>query len=128
MHGVKCKRIAVAGPWHTPFIQHAKDVFGEWVKNEKISAPKYKFIMNGTAAQENSPEKIRDLITNQFIRPVRWRESCEFVKNTHFSAILDVGPGKILAGLMRANKITKSTDYWNIVSSIDEALKVSGEI
>lgn len=127
-HLVKCKRIAVAGPWHTPFIQHAKDVFGEWVKAEKISIPKCKFIMNGTAEEENSPEKIRNLITNQFVEPVRWRESCEYIKKTHFDAILDVGPGKILAGLMRANKITQSTDYWSCVSNIEEALKVCGEL
>jgi [acyl-carrier-protein] S-malonyltransferase len=127
-HSVKCKRIAVAGPWHTPFIQHAKDVFGEWVKNEKIASPKCKFIMNGTAREEISPEKISELITNQFVKPVRWRESCEFIKDTHFSAILDVGPGKILSGLMRANKITKITDYCGVVSSIDEAKKVAEEL
>ena len=127
-HLVKCKRIAVSGPWHTPFIQHAKDVFGEWVKNEKLSAPKCKYIMNGTAKEETSPEKIANLITNQFVEPVRWRESCEYIKNTRFSAILDVGPGNILAGLMRANKIVKSSDYNNSLSTIEEALKVSSEI
>ena len=124
MHGVKCKRIAVAGPWHTPFIQHAKDVYSDWVKTQDLSDPKCKFIMNGTAEEESLAENIRILTANQFVRSVRWRESCEYVKNTHFSAILDVGPGKILAGLMRANKMSKSADFSGAVSSIEEALAI----
>ncbi|MDR0304338.1 MAG: ACP S-malonyltransferase [Chitinispirillales bacterium] len=125
---VKTKRIAVAGPWHTPFIQHAKQVFSEWVKDKEILPPKCKFVMNQTAKEENNPEKIRELITDQFVKPVRWRESCEYIKNMKFSAIIEVGPGKILAGLMRANKIIKSTDFHGSVSSVEEAKTIKGKI
>jgi|GEM_PF-2168969 len=125
---VKTKRIAVAGPWHTPFIRHAKQVFSDWVKDKEILPPKCKFIMNGTAKEENDPQIIRELITNQFVKSVRWRESCEYVKNTHFSAIIEVGPGKILAGLMRANKIIKSSDFHGSVSSVEEAKAVKEKI
>lgn len=125
---VKTKRIAVAGPWHTPFIQHAKQVFSEWVKDKEILPPKCKFVMNGTAKEENNPEKIRELITNQFVKPVRWRESCEYIKNTHFRAILEVGAGKILTGLMRANKIIKSADFHDSVSSVEEAKNINKKI
>ena len=128
MRGVKCKKIAVAGPWHTPFIQHAKDVYSEWVKSQNLEAPKCKFIMNGTAEIETDAEKIKILTANQFVRSVRWRESCEFAKNYEFSAILDVGPGKILGGLMRANKMMKSADYCGAVSSIEEAINTSSTL
>jgi [acyl-carrier-protein] S-malonyltransferase len=125
---VKTKRIAVAGPWHTPFILHAKQVFEEWVKDKEILPPKCKFVMNSTAKEENNPQKIRELITNQFVKPVRWRESCEYIKNTHFEIILEVGPGKVLTGLMRANKIIKSADFHDSISSIEDAENINKKI
>jgi len=121
---VKNKRIAVAGPWHTPFIKHAKDKFYDWVKDKEILPPKRKFILNSTAKQEENTEEIRKHITNKFVEPVRWRESCEYVKEMQFSAIFEVGPGKILAGLMRANKIIKSADFHDSISTVEEARNV----
>ncbi|MCL2844257.1 MAG: ACP S-malonyltransferase [Chitinivibrionia bacterium] len=125
MH-VKTKRIAVVGPWHTPFIQHAKDVFADWVKGEEIKPPKCKFIMNTTAKEESTSDEICKQITNKFIEPVRWRESCEYIKNMEFSAMLEVGPAKVLGGLMRANKIIKFADFHLSVSGIDD-IKIAKE-
>jgi [acyl-carrier-protein] S-malonyltransferase len=119
MH-IKTKRIAVVGPWHTPFIQHAKDVFSDWVKDKEILPPKCKFVMNSTAKEESATDEIRKHISNKFIEPVRWRESCEYIKDMQFSAMLEVGPAKVLGGLMRANKIIKSADFHLSVSGMED--------
>jgi len=127
MH-IKTKRITVVGPWHTPFIKHAKDKFADWVKDKEILPPKCKFIMNSTAKEESESEDIRKHITNKFIESVRWRESCEYIKNMQFSAMLEVGPSKILGGLMRANKIIKFADFHISVSSAEDVKTVAEKI
>ena len=110
----KCKSILVSGPWHSPFMNGAYEDFKKWVGAIPFSAPTVSLILNSTARCESDPEMIRQLVTDQLVRPVQWRLCMEAVRNMHPDAILEIGPGRILSGLVRVNGFPKKTVVYNV--------------
>jgi [acyl-carrier-protein] S-malonyltransferase len=110
----KCKSILVSGPWHSPFMNGACELFTSWVADVPFSAPTVPLILNGTAQFENDPERIRLLISEQLVRPVQWRQCMEVVRGMRPDAILEIGPGRILSGLVRVNGFPKKTVVYNV--------------
>ncbi len=106
--GGKCKPVFVSGPWHSIFIDSAREAFQEWVKPVEFSTPKTNMIFNATASFETDPAKIKELVTWQLVKPVYWQDSLETLKNQEVTHILEVGPGRVLTGLIRINKFPKS--------------------
>lgn len=110
----KCKSILVSGPWHSPFMAGAHERFKAWVSAVRFSAPSISIMLNGTARCESDPEVIRQLVTDQLIRPVQWRLSMEAVRDLRPDAILEIGPGRILSGLVRVNGFPNKTVVYNV--------------
>jgi [acyl-carrier-protein] S-malonyltransferase len=110
----KCKSILVSGPWHSPFMASAHDLFRAWVAAIRFSPPSTSLVLNGTARSESDPEVIRRLVTDQLVRPVQWRRSMDAVRDLRPDAILEIGPGRILSGLVRVNGFPKKTVVYNI--------------
>jgi [acyl-carrier-protein] S-malonyltransferase len=110
----KCKSIMVSGPWHSPFMALAHDLFKTWVSAVSFSPPSIPLILNGTARRESDPEEIRRLVTDQLVRPVQWRLCMEAVRDLRPDAILEIGPGRILSGLVRVNGFPKKTVVYNV--------------
>lgn len=117
----KVQPISVSGPWHTPYIKDGSEEFSKWVGNITYNVPNSQFLMNGTADFESEPEKIKGLTAGQLINPVYWRES--MVKLGEFGEgydLIEIGPGKILTGLLRANKVNKKFSSTKLASSVEE--------
>lgn len=110
----KCKSILVSGPWHSPFMASAHDLFRAWVAAIPFSVPSVSLVLNGTARSESDPEVIRQLITDQLVKPVQWRRSMDAVRDLRPDAILEIGPGRILSGLIRVNGFPKKMVVYNI--------------
>ena len=60
---------------------------------------------NATGAPEEDPARIKQLLAGQLTSVVRWRDCMDCIKARAPEAILEVGPGRVLAGLARANGI-----------------------
>lgn len=124
--GGKCKPVFVSGPWHSNFIESARATFEEWVKDIEFKAPATEMIFNATSNFETDPIKIKDLVTWQLVKPVYWRESLETLKKQDVTHIFEVGPGRVLAGLIRINKFPKSVsvlpvnDLKSIATAVDK--------
>jgi [acyl-carrier-protein] S-malonyltransferase len=110
----KCKSILVSGPWHSPFMNGARDLFETWVAAVPFSAPSVPLMLNGTARCESDPEAIRRLVTDQLIKPVQWRLCMETVRNMQPDAFLEIGPGRILSGLVRVNGFPRTMSVYNV--------------
>lgn len=111
----KCKSILVAGPWHSPFMTCAWREFTAWVEQIVFSAPAVPLMMNATAQCESDPVLIRRLVSDQLVNPVLWRQCMESVCDTmRPDALLEIGPGRILSGLVRVNGFSKKTVVYNI--------------
>ncbi|MDG5814062.1 ACP S-malonyltransferase [Chitinispirillales bacterium ANBcel5] len=113
--------IKVAGPWHSPFMKEACSEYREWVKPIEFFAPKTPLILNATATIENNPETIKQHHIAQLTNPVYWRDCMTTLSGLFTETIFEVGPGKIISGLARANGLRRGVSYFSIDSckSID---------
>jgi [acyl-carrier-protein] S-malonyltransferase len=110
----KCKSILVSGPWHSPFMNGACELFKTWVAALPFSKPSVSLMLNGTARCESDPEVIRQQVSDQLVRPVQWRLCMEAVRDMHPDVFLEIGPGRILSGLVRVNGFPKKTIVYNV--------------
>ncbi len=110
----KCRKIIVSGPWHSHFINSARQKFEKWVKTKIYKTPHTDLILNATAKTEKHPSTIKHLSIYQLTSPVFWRESMETCKNMGINTFLEIGPGRVLSGLLRVNGFTRSTNVFNI--------------
>lgn len=110
----RCRRLAVAGPWHTVLMEPAWREFADWLETVEFHTPKVPLIFNVTAATETSPEKIRQLVSLNLVEPVRWRLALEPFQCVQNLAFFEIGPGRVLSGLARTNGFGDATKIFNI--------------
>ncbi len=110
----QCRRLAVAGPWHSPLMAAAQQEFSSWLDTVEFHAPKVPVIFNVAAETETDPAKIRQLIARNLVAPVRWRAAMDSLRGEKNLALLEVGPGRVLSGLARANGFGDEVKIFNI--------------
>ena len=66
---------------------------------------------------ENKANKIKELLIKQITSRVKWRESVEYMINNGVNEFIEIGPGKVLSGLVK--RINKDVNVFNI-NSIDD--------
>ena len=79
--------------------------------------PKPNIISNVTATEESDINKIKPLLIDQITSRVRWRESIDFMIRQGVTSFLEIGPGKVLSGLVK--KINRDVKVLNINSIND---------
>jgi [acyl-carrier-protein] S-malonyltransferase len=121
----KTKRIPVMGPWHSPYMNEAMLEFKDWIKNINFNPPSIPMIFNGTGEYEKDPQKIKQLITQQLVNPVLWRKCMQKLLNECADIFFEIGPQRILSGLIRINGFPKTTKIYNIsnILSIKRAIE-----
>ena len=89
----------------------------------KFNKPKIDIVSNVTANPINSPEVIKKLLIEQIEQPVRWRESVTNMLNSGISKFIEIGPGKVLSGLIKRidrnvklNQVNNITDIKNLTN------------
>ena len=87
------------------------------VENTDFLKPKPNIISNVTAKEENDISKIKSLLVEQITSRVRWRESVDYMIKEGVTDFLEIGPGKVLSGLVK--KINKDVKISNIDSIED---------
>ena len=110
----QCRRLAVAGPWHSPLMASAQHEFSIWLDTVELHEPKVPVIFNVTAEAETNPIQIRQLIARNLVEAVRWRTAMDSLRGVEKLALFEVGPGRILSGLMRANGFGDEVKIFNI--------------
>ncbi len=93
--------LPVAGPWHHPSMEEAAAAFRQVVTETTFLAPRCPVFMNVSAAGEADPLQIKGLVKLQMTSPVLWQASIEAMFAAGAGLFLEVGPGKVLRGLMR---------------------------
>jgi [acyl-carrier-protein] S-malonyltransferase len=99
----QCRRLPVAGPWHSPALAPVREEFAAWLGSIEFRAPQVPLLFNVTAAVETNPDQIRRLIARNLVEPVRWRECMERLRAAGADTLFEIGPGRVLSGLARAN-------------------------
>ena len=102
-HLGRCQKLTVAGPWHSPFMAEARRKFAVWAESLVFRPPQVRLILNATGQPSSNPSAIKQHVTDTLAGPVYWRSCMETLRGLAPTALYEVGPGRILAGLARAN-------------------------
>lgn len=100
--GASLKRLNVSAPFHSPLMQPAAEEFKQVLKEYEFRKPVVPVLSNVTA-RPHVAEEIKAKLAEQIVSPVRWEESMEYLKEQKIRMAIEVGPGKVLKNLMRAN-------------------------
>jgi [acyl-carrier-protein] S-malonyltransferase len=93
--------LAVAGAFHTEIMRPADQRLAEALADVPMNRPKIPVISNVDAQPHDDPEEIRQLLIRQVLQPVRWEESMRHMIAEGFDTFYEVGPGRVLRGLLR---------------------------
>ena len=93
--------LPVSAPFHCALMAPAAEAMTEALEATTPAAPVVPVIANVSAAKATDPARIRDLLVRQVTATVRWRESVEAMTALGVDSFLELGAGKVLAGLIR---------------------------
>ena len=106
--GAKSVALKVSGAWHSELIKGAQDEFKDCLDTIGFEAPQKQVFFNVTAAEEEDPAEIRNIMARQLCSPVRWYDTMNKLMEAEVEVFVEVGPGRVLAGLL---KKTLPRDY-----------------
>lgn len=106
------KMLPVSGAFHSSLMQPAYDGLKKQLEELKIKEPKCPIYSNYTAKATIDVEEIRSNVLNQLLNPVRWTQTMINMNNDGAESFVEVGPGKVLQGLVkRTLKDVKISGY-----------------
>ncbi len=114
--------LPVSAPFHSPLMKPAAEQFAEVIAEVKITPPKIPVLQNYSLQASDSPAVIRNNLIQQVYHPVPWVKTIELIAKSGVLEILELGPGKVLAGLNK-RIINMSTTSINDTSSLASALE-----
>jgi [acyl-carrier-protein] S-malonyltransferase len=98
---MKVVPLAVAGAFHTPIMRPADERLAAALEKVSLRTPRIPVVSNVDARPHRDPEEIRRLLIRQVIEPVRWEDSMRYLISEGFDNFYEVGPGRVLRGLLR---------------------------
>jgi [acyl-carrier-protein] S-malonyltransferase len=93
--------LPVSAPFHCPLMAAVAEVMEEALEEVTLRTPRVPVVANVTAAPASDPNEIRELLVEQVIRLVRWRETVLLFKQHEVEEIVEIGAGRVLAGLVK---------------------------
>jgi len=104
--------LSVSGAFHTPLMQPAVDGMSEIIPTLDFHEPLVPIIANTTAQPMTTAEQVRAELINQLCNSVQWQRSIEYMIDDGVYTFIEIGPGRVLSGLIR--RINKDTKTLNI--------------
>ena len=116
--------LPVSAPFHCSLMNAAATNMKSKIENVNFTKPNYEIIANVTASPTNDPAEMKKLLVEQIYSKVRWRESILYMANQNITEYLEIGPGKVLTGLVK--RILPSTNSSSI-NSIEDIKNITNE-
>ena len=116
--------LPVSAPFHCSLMNAAATNMKSKIENVNFTKPNYEIITNVSASPTNDPADIKKLLVEQIYSKVRWRESISYMANNKITEYLEIGPGKVLTGLVK--RILPSANSSSI-NSIEDIKNITNE-
>jgi|MGYP006083228161 [acyl-carrier-protein] S-malonyltransferase len=113
----KSIKLPVSAPFHCSLMNEAAEKMEKKINLINFIKPKIEIISNVTAKPETNQEKIKKLLVEQIYSKVRWRESIQYMANNGVNEFIEIGPGKVLSGMLK--RIVKNVESKSINSEED---------
>ena len=94
-------KLPVSAPFHCRLMKPATEIMSKKIKEINFLVPQNKIVSNVTAVPSDNPDIIKNLLIDQIEKPVRWRESIINMINLGSKKFVEIGPGKVLSGLVK---------------------------
>lgn len=104
--------LQVSGAFHTPLMQPAADGLAQTVASLSFGEPLIPIIANTTAQPLTTAEAVKAELLNQLCHCVQWQRSIEYMVGAGVSTFIEIGPGKVLTGLIK--RINREVQTINI--------------
>lgn len=103
--------LPVGGAFHSPMMEPAREELAAAIEATAFNTPSCPVYQNVTASAISNPEEIKKNLIVQLTAPVKWTQSVQQMIADGATSFTEVGPGKVLAGLIK--KIDKGTETYN---------------
>jgi [acyl-carrier-protein] S-malonyltransferase len=110
--------LPVSAPFHCSLMQPAAKIMHDKIKQTNFKSPSISLVSNVTAEQVKDAEQIKDLLIKQIFSKVRWRESVLYMIKNGVSEFIEIGPGKVLSGLVKRISDKVSSKSINTIEDI----------
>jgi len=94
-------RLDVSGPFHSTYMTHASNKLRVELETIEILPPSFPVVANVTAKTQTEPQIIRENLISQVNHSVLWEESVRLMVSQGIITFLEIGPGRVLKGLLR---------------------------
>jgi [acyl-carrier-protein] S-malonyltransferase len=98
--GLRATRLRVSGAFHSPAMESAAPELATALHSVEIREPSVP-VYSGVTASPFEPGQIRERLVDGLTNPVRWREIAIALQQRGSDRFIEVGPGKVLTGLVR---------------------------
>ena len=113
--GCRAVPLAVAGAFHTPLMASAAEGLGPVLERTKFTTPRIPVVANVNAGYHGDVDSIRASLREQVTHPVLWQRCIERMIADGCDRFVEIGPGRVLTGLMR--KINRSIAALNVATA-----------
>ena len=122
-NSIKNIKLPVSAPFHCDLMSNAAKIMSNEINKLKFKNGQNKLISNVTAHEIKDIDEIKTLLIRQIQNRVRWRESIINMIENNINHFIEIGPGKVLSGLVKRINRDVKIDTVNSLSDI-ESLKV----
>ena len=117
---VKNIKLPVSAPFHCQLMNNATKIMRNQIQKLNFKESKKKLISNVTAKEILNKDELKTLLIEQIENRVRWRESVEHMINNGVNHFIEIGPGKVLTGLIKRIDKNIKTNTINTESDIKD--------
>ncbi len=114
--------LPVSAPFHSVLLRPAGERLAQALSQIEIRAPRWPVVNDVDVAVETDPARIRDALVRQASAPVRWVEVVQKLKAMGATRVVELGPGKVLAGLVSRIDRSLATSAVYDSASLEAAL------
>lgn len=114
---IKFIPLRVSAPFHCSLMRPAAEKMRDKINEVVFTSPKFKIIANVNARPHENTEKIKELLINQIYSSVKWRETLLNMSNNGIKNFVEIGPGKVLSGMVK--RTIKNANCFSINSLAD---------
>ena len=114
---IKSIKLPVSAPFHCKLMKTSTEIMKKEINNTKFNTPSPKIISNVNALEQDNIDTIKNLLIEQIESTVKWRESVQYMIKNGVKKFIEIGPGKVLTGLVK--RIDKNVESYSINNDED---------
>ena len=121
-NNIKSIKLPVSAPFHCKLMNNATKIMQNEIQKCDFKNPKNTLISNVTSQEVNDASLLKELLVKQIESRVRWRENVNLMLEKKVNRFIEIGPGKILSGLVK--RIDKNA-VTNSINSEEDIKKIN---